>query len=361
MTAMPTMQDAAVPLYGTDDERYEAVRARNREADGEFYFAVRTTGVYCRPSCGARLPNRENVTFHATRAEAERAGFRPCKRCKPDKLALADDRARMVAAACRTIDAAETAPRLEALAESAGLSPFHFHRIFKEITGLTPKAYGAAARARRVRADLGRGAAVTETIYAAGFNAPSRFYESADGMLGMTPSAYRDGGRGVEIRFAVGESSIGAILVAATARGVCRVEIGEDPQALIGGLERAFPKATLIGGDQSFEATVAAVVGFVEAPRAGLELPVDVGGTVFQERVWQALRQIPPGATLSYSEVAARIGTPKAVRAVGAACGANPVALVIPCHRVIRSDGALSGYRWGIERKRTLLERERQA
>ncbi|MGF2492890.1 bifunctional DNA-binding transcriptional regulator/O6-methylguanine-DNA methyltransferase Ada, partial [Ralstonia pseudosolanacearum] len=261
---------------------------------------------------------------------------------------------------CRRIEAADTPPALEALAREAGLSPYHFHRLFKTVTGLTPKAYAAAHRARKLRAQLGRGSSVTEAIYDAGFNASSRFYEASDGVLGMTASRYRAGGAQTTIRFAVGECSLGAILVAQSERGICAILLGEDPQALVHDLQDQFPKAELIGGDADFEDLVARVVGLIEAPSIGLDLPLDVRGTAFQERVWQALREIPPGTTASYAEIAARIGAPRAVRAVAQACGANHLAVAIPCHRVVRSDGQLSGYRWGVERKRALLEREAQ-
>jgi AraC family transcriptional regulator of adaptative response/methylated-DNA-[protein]-cysteine methyltransferase len=264
----------------------------------------------------------------------------------------------MVAQICRFIERSESEPRLEALARKAGMSPFHFHRIFKAVTGVTPKAYAAAHRAGRVQRELGRGRTVTEAIFEAGFNSGSRFYELASQVLGMTPSAYRDGGANAEIRFAVGECSLGSILVATSAKGVCAITLGDDPERLVRDLQDRFPRATLIGGDAAFEQLVAKVVGFVEAPASSLDLPLDVRGTAFQQRVWQALRKIPAGTTVTYAEIARRIGAPRAVRAVAQACGANALAVAIPCHRVVRNDGALSGYRWGVERKRALLERE---
>ena len=264
----------------------------------------------------------------------------------------------MVAAACRLIEAAETPPNLEKLANQAGMSAFHFHRVFKAETGLTPKAYTSAARARRVRGELGESGTITDAIYGAGFNSNSRFYEASAGLLGMRPRDYRDGGRYAEILFAVGECSLGAILVAQSQQGICAILLGDDPDALVRDLQDMFKKAKLIGGDAEFEKLVAQVVGFIEAPALGLNLPLDVRGTVFQERVWQALREIPPGSTVSYSVIAERIGSPKAVRAVAQACAANHIAVAIPCHRVVRRDGDISGYRWGIERKRELLQRE---
>jgi AraC family transcriptional regulator of adaptative response/methylated-DNA-[protein]-cysteine methyltransferase len=358
---MPTKTTEAtrnVASFRNDDERWEAVCRRDRAADGALYYAVRTTGVYCRPSCSSRQPRRENVEFHATPAAAEAAGFRPCKRCKPTAQGLAERHAAVVAKACRLIEQAEELPSLDDLARGAGLSPFHFHRVFKSVTGVTPKAYADAHRGRRVRDELKSAGTVTEAIYGAGFNSNARFYESSDDLLGMTPSEFRDDGAGATIRFAVGECSLGSILVAATDKGVCAIQFGDDPDALVRNLQDAFSKAKLVGGDAAFEQLVAKVVGFIEAPQHGLDLPLHVRGTAFQQKVWRALRKIRPGTTASYAAIAERIGEPKAVRAVAQACGANPVAVAIPCHRVVRRDGALSGYRWGVERKRALLERE---
>jgi AraC family transcriptional regulator of adaptative response/methylated-DNA-[protein]-cysteine methyltransferase len=343
-----------------DDPRWAVVLSRDPAADGEFFYAVRTTGVYCRPSCAARTARPENVEFHRTATDAERAGFRPCKRCHPDRPPLAEQHALRVAELCRLIEHAEREPALHELAAHAGLSAWHLHRVFKAITGLTPKAYAAAHRARRVRAELARGESVTEAIYGAGYNSNARFYAQSGAMLGMTPSRYRAGGADTEIRFAVGECSLGSILVAHSDRGVCAILIGDDPDVLARELQDRFPMARLIGGDAEFERRVAQVVGFVEAPRLGLDLPLDVRGTAFQHRVWQALQQVPAGETVSYSELARRIGAPRSVRAVARACAANTLAVAIPCHRVVRTDGGLSGYRWGVERKRALLAREAQ-
>jgi AraC family transcriptional regulator, regulatory protein of adaptative response / methylated-DNA-[protein]-cysteine methyltransferase len=343
------------------DPRWASVAARDRSADGEFYYSVETTGVYCRPSCAARLPNPRNVRFHPTCADAERAGFHPCKRCKPDQPSLEKQHAAKVADACRLIEGADEAPTLAALAEAACLSPYHFHRVFRAVTGLTPKDYAAAHRTKRVRDELKRSDTVTQAIYGAGFNSGGRFYAESDAMLGMTPRDFRAGGTNTEIQFAVGECSLGSILVARSAKGVCAILLGDDPDALARDLQDRFPRAELIGGDAGFEATVAKVVGFVEAPGLGLDLPLDLRGTAFQRRVWQALREVPVGSTASYAEIARRIKAPKAVRAVAGACAANALAVAIPCHRVVRSDGALSGYRWGVERKRSLLDREARA
>lgn len=340
------------------DPRWAAVVARDPAFDGRFVYSVASTGVYCRPSCAARRPRPENVAFHAGPAEAERAGFRPCRRCRPDQPSLAESHARMVAALCRTIESAEQPPTLAALAREAGMSPHHLQRVFKALVGLSPRQYAAAHRAQRLREGLGSGRRVTDAIYDAGFGSSGRFYENANEVLGMTPTAWRAGGANTEIRFAIGQCSLGAILVAASERGVCAILIGDDPEALARDLQDRFPRATLLGGDAGFEKTVATVVGFVEAPRLGLDLPLDVRGTAFQQRVWQALREIPPGSTASYTEIAARIGAPKSVRAVAGACAANAIAVAIPCHRVVRTDGGLAGYRWGVARKRALLERE---
>jgi AraC family transcriptional regulator of adaptative response/methylated-DNA-[protein]-cysteine methyltransferase len=358
--AMERPADAAA-AETLSDPRWAAVAARDPAADGRFLYSVATTGVYCRPSCASRPARPENVRFHATAAEAEAAGFRPCRRCKPDQPPIEERRAAIAAEACRAIEAAETPPSLDGLAAAAGMSPHHFHRLFKAATGLTPKAYAEAQQARRVREGLGEGRGVTETIYDAGFNSSGRFYARADAMLGMTPSDYRAGGTKAEIRFAVGQCSLGAILAARSERGVCAILLGDDPDALARELQDRFPRANLVGGDAAFEETVAKVVGLVEQPGRGLDLPLDVRGTAFQQRVWRALQAIPPGETATYAEIAERIGQPNAVRAVGAACGANPLAVAIPCHRVVRTDGGLSGYRWGVERKRRLLAREAQA
>ncbi len=349
---------SAAALFADDAARWQAVKDRDARADDIFYYSVRSTGVYCRPSCAARLARRENVAFHATRSEAERAGFRPCKRCRPDQPPLAERRAQAVEKACRLIETAEELPDLATLADAVGLSRHHFHRIFKAATGVTPKAYASAQRAHRVRSSLATAGSVTEAIYDAGFNSNGRFYAKSAELLGMTPTDFRTGGGGAAIRFAVCQCSLGAMLVAATEKGVCAISFGDDPDALVKDLQDRFPKAALIGGDDAFEALVAKVVGFVEAPALGLDLPLDVRGTAFQQRVWQALRAVPAGSTVSYADIARRLGAPKAVRAVARACASNMIAVAIPCHRVVRTDGSPSGYRWGVERKTKLLARE---
>ncbi len=359
MTAVALKRDPsreAAPM--SEDAMWAAVLARDAAAEGRFLYGVMTTGVYCRPTCPSRRPLRSNVRFFTEAADAEAAGLRPCKRCQPTAAPLAERQAHAVAKACRLIAESDEPLGLDALARAVGLSRFHFHRLFKALTGVTPKAYADAHRAGRIVSELDEGASVTEAIYGAGFGSNGRFYATSNSRLGMRPSDFRKGGRGATIRFAVGETSLGAILVAATEKGVCAIQFGDDPDALVRGLEDRFPRAELVGGDAAFEALVAQVVGMVEAPRSSVELPLDVKGTAFQERVWRALRDIPPGATASYADVAARIGRPKAVRAVAQACAANPAAVAIPCHRVVRNDGGLSGYRWGVERKAALLARE---
>jgi AraC family transcriptional regulator of adaptative response/methylated-DNA-[protein]-cysteine methyltransferase len=354
---------AALPANRFRDEaaRWEAVRQHDPRADGEFVVAVATTGVYCQPSCASRPAKRENISFYATPIEAEEAGYRPCKRCRPDLPPKAEREAALIGAACRSIETAEEEPDLATLARSAGVSPHHFHRIFKRVTGVTPKAYAGAHRQARVQANLAAGTSVTETIYASGFNSSGRFYEAVSGMLGMTPSAYRKGGAGEEICHAIGRSSLGCVLVAATRRGVCAISIGDDPAELRADLKGRFPQAKFVEPSSAYAELVAEVIRFVDDPTHahGLTLPLDIRGTMFQRRVWEALRAIPPGETATYGEIARRIGTPHAVRAVASACGANKLAVAIPCHRVISAGGGLAGYRWGIERKRRLLERER--
>ncbi len=344
-----------------DDPRWAQVVARDKSADGEFWYSVSTTGVYCRPSCPSRGALPKNVGLHATLEEARATGCRPCKRCRPDGPSPDEADSALVTKACRRIEAGEEGPSLAELAAAVGRSPGHLHRLFKARTGLTPKAYAAAHRAARVRERLVGQGTVTAAIYGAGFNSSGRFYEQANEILGMTPSRYRAGGADEEIRFAIGESSLGAILVASSARGVAAILLGADPDALARDLQDRFPMARLVGADPDYEAVVATVVAFVEAPGLGLDLPLDVRGTAFQQRVWQALRDIPVGQTLSYTDIAARIGSPTSVRAVAGACAANNIALAIPCHRVVRSDGALSGYAWGVERKRRLLATEAAA
>lgn len=342
------------------DPRWQYVLARDPASDGDFVYGVKTSGVYCRPSCPSRQAKPHNVTFYRSPEEAEAAGLRACLRCHPKGQSSAEANAAIVAEACRIIEQADEVLHLEDLAARVGMSPHYFHRQFKAITGVTPRAYAAAHRAGRVRAELPGSSSVTDAINAAGFNASSRFYEQSSDMLGMPPSAYKNGGKDADIRFAVGQCTLGAILVAQSNRGICAISLGDDPDALVRELQDRFPQAHLIGDDPGFASLIAKVVGFVETPGVGLDLPLDIQGTAFQIRVWQALREIPAGQTASYSDIASRIGVPRAVRAVAAACAANRIAVAIPCHRVVRADGRLSGYRWGVPRKCALLEKEAQ-
>ncbi len=354
------MTSAKSPSDSRLDPRWAAVVARDHSADGRFFYAVRTTGVYCRPSCPSRRANPRNVAFYTTPRAAEKAGFRPCKRCRPDGPGVEAAQAATVAWACRMIEGAEEKLATGALAKVVGLSTHHFHRMFKAVTGLTPGAYADAHRAKKLRAELPGSRSVTAAAFDAGFNATSRFYEKSSAMLGMKPSAYRRGGAGTNIRFAVAHCSLGALLVAASEKGLCAVSLGDDPEKLVRELQERFRHAGLTAGDKAFEKTVAKVVAFVEKPALGLDLPLDVRGTAFQERVWRALRKIPAGRSITYGELAEKIGDPSAVRAVAGACAANTIAVAIPCHRVVRKGGGLSGYRWGVERKRALLTRERK-
>ena len=355
---MPTAKNTIEKLYLTDRARWNAVIHREKSADDTFVYSVKTTGVYCRPSCPARVARRENVAFHPTPKDAERAGFRACKRCRPNDLSIHAEQAAIVAKACKMIVDAEEPLALNALAEAIGMSPSHFHRMFKSMTGLTPKAYATAHRAKRVHEELSHPGTVTSAIYNSGFNSNGRFYAESNKRLGMKPTEFKAGGEGATIRFAIGQCSLGSILVAASDLGICSIAIANTPDTLVRELQDRFPKAELIGGDKQFERMVARVVAFVENPSVGLELPLHVQGTAFQQRVWRALCEIPLGTTCTYSELAQKLGQPNATRAVAGACAANNVAVAIPCHRVVRTDGSLSGYRWGVERKEKLLHAE---
>jgi AraC family transcriptional regulator of adaptative response/methylated-DNA-[protein]-cysteine methyltransferase len=358
MTATATKTPKLATPSVAADPRWARIVARDKTADGHLWYSVSTTGVYCRPSCPSRTANPKNVQLHDTLESAKATGFRSCRRCNPDGPSIEAENAALVAQACRIIEDSEEEPSLEELADAIGRSPSYFHRLFKAATGLTPKDYASAHRAKKVRQGLASGNTVTEAIYGAGFSSSGRFYEKSTDMLGMTPSQYRAGGANEEIRFAVGQTSLGAILVASSKKGVASILLGDNPDELLRNLQDRFPKACLIGADRDYEALVAQVVGFVETPAIALNLPLDVRGTAFRQRVWQALQEIPVGETVSYAEIARRIGSPKAVRAVAGACAANNLAVAIPCHRVVRNDGSLSGYAWGVERKRILLARE---
>lgn len=364
----PTASSAAAKIKSTNDRRrftsdgvrWQAVFERSAIADGHFVFAVTSTGIYCRPSCPARRPNRSNVLFFETPEHAERAGFRACKRCHPQGLPPAEATVERIAAACRRIENAEEPPSLAALAATAGMSRWHFHRTFKAIVGLTPKAYGDNVRAARVRNLLANGSEVTAAAFEAGFASTGRFYATAERVLGMPPRAYRKGGRGETLSTAIVACSLGKVLVARSSKGICAILLGDDRQALMDELATRFPAATLEAGDKALAVIMADIVRHIDQPSlAWPDLPLDLRGTVFQKRVWNALRKIPPGSTLSYGDLALLIGAPKSVRAVARACGANPVAVAVPCHRVVGADGSLTGYRWGIERKEALLDGER--
>ncbi len=350
--------ERAPTVFVSDEQRWAAVAARQREADGCFFYAVATTGVYCLPSCASRLAKRQNVRFFPTAVAAEAAGFRPCKRCRPGQQGLAELHAQAVTRACHVIATSQAPVGLAAIAKQAGLSLFHFHRVFKGLTGLTPKAYAIAHRARRVRDELRSARTVTQAIYAAGFGSSARFYAKPERWLGMPAEDFRCSGSGTVIQFSVVPCSLGQVLVAATRYGVCAILLGDRPDDLVAELRDRFRRADLIPGQGDFETMVTEVVAFVETPARGLALPLDVRGTAFQHRVWRALCEVPAGKTLSYAQLAAKLGVPGSTRAVASACAANPIAVAIPCHRVVQGDGGFAGYRWGLQRKRELLARE---
>ncbi|MEG0922260.1 MAG: bifunctional DNA-binding transcriptional regulator/O6-methylguanine-DNA methyltransferase Ada [Comamonas sp.] len=355
------MKSQTTAAITTADPRWVAVQARDTAFDSRFVYAVRSTGVFCRPSCSSRQPKPENVSFYDTPAAAQAAGYRACKRCKPDAPA-APSHAHMLAELCQWIATAEDEPTLADLAVRANMSPFHLQRVFKAAVGVSPKAYAKAQRRsklQRVLVDEANGAPrVIDAIFDAGFASTGQLYRDSHAVLGMTPSQYRRGAAALQIRFGVGECSLGPILVAATEQGICAILLGDDAEALVVELQQRFPQADLLGGDAVFELWMALVIGFVDEPTRGLSLPLDVRGTAFQQQVWQALRRIPVGSTVSYSDLAHKLGMPQASRAVASACAANAIAVAIPCHRVVRRDGALSGYRWGVDRKRALLQHE---
>jgi AraC family transcriptional regulator, regulatory protein of adaptative response / methylated-DNA-[protein]-cysteine methyltransferase len=340
----------------SDEVRWQAVLARDGRFDGQFYYSVDSTGIYCQPSCPARRPRRDHVGFHRSPEDAEAAGFRPCKRCKPGQASSTADR---IARACRMIETAEEPPSLGTLATAVGLSPHHFHRQFKATLGVTPKAYAMARRNGRIRQSLRESAKVTEAIYEAGFSSNGRHYTKATEALGMTPHQFRSGGADQTIKFAFAESSLGTVLVAASERGICAIFFGDTQDALRRDLEKQFPRAKIVLGDADFARLTSEVIGLIDDPNAAFDLPLDIRGTSFQHRVWEALRQIPVGSTASYAEIATAIGRPNAARAVARACASNRIAVVIPCHRVVRSDGSLSGYRGGVARKRAFLNKEK--
>jgi len=343
------------------DKCWAAVENRDAGADGSFYYGVRTTGVYCRPGCPSRRPLRANTAFFATTSEAEAAGLRACKRCRPTDASTASRHIAAIEKACALLRTSETIPSLGELAAAAAISRFHFHRVFKQVTGATPRDYARTHWLGLLAQRLDAGEKVTEAIYASGFGSSSRAYEAAPAALGMTPGARRRAGDGETIRYVTVATPLGWALVAATGRGVCLTALGDDRERLAAMVRERFPAALLVAEDAALKDWAEQIVRFITDPGQTPDLPLDIRGTAFQTRVWRALQRIPLGRTATYAEIARALGQPKAVRAVAQACAANNLALLVPCHRVIREDGDLAGYRWGLERKRALLEREREA
>ena len=347
--------------FKSETNRWQAVVQRNPKAVGKFVYAVITTGIFCKPTCSSRKPNKENVRFFDNWQMAEKNGFRACKRCSPNVSNIVNFSTEIVVQACKIIEEAEKEPSLNQLAEGAGLSSYHFHRIFKNTVGITPKQYAMEHRLNRVRSNLLQNSTVTEAVYEAGFESGSRFYETSKKALGMKPSSYKKGGEGLSIRYAIAKSYLGWVLAATTEHGICKIDFDDMPDVLLSRLKADFPQAECHDTDSEFKTIMTQTIKFLAAPSQGCDLPLDVQGTAFQRRVWAALQTIPPGSTASYSEIAKKIGNPKAARAVAQACAANHIAVAIPCHRVVCSNGDLGGYRWGIERKKTILEKEKEA
>ena len=345
--------------YNTDDRRWNAVVGRDQSADGCFYYAVVTTGIFCRPSCTSKLPNRENVEYFISSQDAQASGYRPCKKCKPTGTTVKEEVEHKIIKACRIIENSNTVPKLVDLAKELELSPYYFHRLFKKIVGVTPNQFASNYRSQRLRSCLKSGESITEAFYDAGFSSSSGAYNKNQDQLSMKPKEYRAGGVGLAIHYGVAECILGWIIVAATDRGICTIEFGDDPAMLPRQLQERFPQATIIKAGPGFTSLIEEVVKFIKAPHDNFNIPLDIQGTAFQQQVWSILRQIEPGQTMSYTEVAEQIGKPNAVRAVATACAANKLAVVIPCHRVISKDGKLSGYRWGVERKKMLLDNEK--
>ncbi len=339
-----------------ETQRWSTIVRRARDIDDDFVYGVRTTGIYCRPNCSSRKPRRENIEFFDTAADAEKAGFRPCKRCHPREDI--DQRLLVVQAACRRIENSDRSPGLRELADDVGMSQSHFHRLFRSLSGVTPKEYSEAVKANRVREGLLKGEPVTSVMYRAGFSSSSRFYERSRRILGMLPASYKTGATGECICFALAQTTLGWVLVAATNQGVCSIGLGDQPSALRNELKARFPHAEIRQGDPVFRTWVGEVAARIDASKSDSDLPLDIRGTVFQRQVWSALQEIPPGETRTYAEIAGALGRPESTRAVANACAKNPIAVFVPCHRAIRGDGGLAGYRWGLERKRELLERE---
>lgn len=328
-----------------EESRWKALIERNRAAEKVFFYAVKTTGVFCRPGCSSRLPKREHVEFFDSYKEAKQAGYRPCKRCKPDMTSPQGRLMELIVEACRCLETAEKPPTLKQLARTAGLSPWHFHRLFKEVVGVTPKQYASTQQARRFREGLTSEQTVTAAIYDAGFSSSSRAYDKTQDRLAMKPSDYRKAAEGLTLRYALAQCFLGWVLVAVTDRGICAIELGDYPEKLLEQVQQRFQKAYFEEGGEELTAVIETVIAFIDKPTSEIELPLDIQGTAFQERVWQALRSVPPGKTVSYTDIACQIGSPKAVRAVAQACAANKLAVVVPCHRVVHKDGSLSGYR----------------
>jgi AraC family transcriptional regulator, regulatory protein of adaptative response / methylated-DNA-[protein]-cysteine methyltransferase len=341
-----------------ESDRWQAIVQRSPNSDGTFFYGVKTTGIYCRPICSSRQPKQANVVFFDNFNEAEAAGFRPCKRCSPRSISPQQQQSEIIAKVCQQIAESDKPLSLAAMAQIAGLSSHHFHRVFKEIVGVTPKQYVSTQRANRVRQQLQENNTVTQAIYEAGFETSSSFYDKSTTLLGMTPTEYQQGAKGLEIQFAVKPIWLGWVVVAMTARGICAIGLGDTAEVVTAQLQQQFPHAQIRESDPEFDDWIDRTIAFIETPQLGLDLPLDIQGTAFQQRVWQALQQIPPGTTASYSEIAQQIGNPQAVRAVARACATNQIAVAIPCHRVVGSDGSLKGYRWGGNRKRNLIERE---
>ncbi|MBP0591099.1 bifunctional DNA-binding transcriptional regulator/O6-methylguanine-DNA methyltransferase Ada [Paraburkholderia sp. LEh10] len=342
--------------FSTDDERWTAVLNRDMSADGAFFYGVRTTGVFCRPSCASRFPRRENVDFFSSADEARAAGYRECKRCQPGGLPRELE---IVNRACAALDAdPQQRLTLAQLSEAVHVSPFHLQRLFKRVVGVSPRQYQAAQRGAALRDSLQRGVDVTRATVDAGFGSPSRMYDTAAAELGMAPSDYRRKGAGLRVRYASAPTSLGLVLVATTDKGICKIAFGDDPAALADELGKEFASAELIDDPARLAPFIDQVDAYLRGTRQRFDLPLDIAATAFQQRVWEALRRIPYGETRSYSQIAEAVGSPRAVRAVASACASNPVALAIPCHRVVQKGGSLAGYRWGIARKAMLLDTE---
>ena len=347
-------------IYNTDDRRWKAVARREQSADRCFYYAVMTTGIFCRPGCPSRLPKRENVEYFISSQAAMASGYRPCKKCKPTATNANEDTERKIIAACRIIENSTAVPKLADLARKLQLSPYYFHRLFKKVVGVTPKQFGSSHRSRRLSNSLKTSRSITDAFYDAGFSSSSGAYDKNQSQLSMKPKEYRAGGVGLTLHYGVAACTFGWIMVAGTDRGICSIEIDDDPALLLQQLQERFPQATVTQAGPGFANLVRDVVKFIKAPQNSFNIPLDIQGTAFQIQVWSILRQIEPGKTMSYTEVAEKIGNPKAVRAVAGACASNKLAVVIPCHRVISKNGELGGYRWGVERKKMLLDNEQK-